>query len=151
MIIPAIFMFSRSFRGSYLISRPRRKSCPSKADTLRLCHRRTTAIQLQWRTDDWTDGGRLRTAGEAEGGGDGGAKLLPAVGAEAAFSVPSASCLPASLPAHQPTAPSPLLLSLNFPILIYHSVCHVFAHPGLICPQALPGPLPQNRALQLLS
>ena len=50
-VLPKIVILSRSFRercaDPLLKSRPRRKSCPSKADISRFCHRRTTAIQLQ--------------------------------------------------------------------------------------------------------
>ena len=60
----------------------------------------------------------------AGGGGDGGAKLLPAVGAGAAFPSPQPCCLPARLPAHQPTAHPPPLIS-EFPDfdLLFHLPC----------------------------
>ena len=94
-----------------------------------------TAIQLQrWRTIGLTDEGCARRERWCRGVADGGAKLLPAVEAGAAFPSPSTQ-LPARLPA-RPSAHRPPPLISEFPDFdIYYSVCHVFAHPGLISPQ----------------
>lgn len=109
------------------------------------------AVTADGRTDDRTDGRRLCTPRWWRAAA---ATAVPSCcqqwEQEQLFRHPSpAACQPACLPISLP--PTPLPLSPNSPISIYYSICHVFAHPGLMWSSGRPaeGVWPQILTIEL--